>query len=718
MVSIRRFLRFVARPLTGRGFSHHGIVGQTLKGRYKILRKLGEGGLGQTFIAEDLDMPEPRPRRVVKQILAEKMNAATQRYFQKEAQALFRLSHPQIPVLQAYSEVEGIPYIVQDFIEGHDLTAEIGHYADVEAVDRARCWTEQDVIIFLMDMLRILDYIHTQKIIHRDIKPSNIMRRQSDDVLVLIDFGIVKNTDDSGGSSRSIAFGTKGYMPLEQGLSNAQFNSDVYALGMTAIQAIIGIPPYYLSIEQRLSLLRRAVNPALFRVISYMVDENYQKRCPSAQEAMSLLQPLLVMDLSSYRSPSRFASQSTSSPTNPPPSTVARTLSAEDFYYLGAKKENDFYGALASYDQAIVLRPNYQVVYFCRGNLKQYKLNDPQGALADYNIVIELDPKNAAAHNNRGNLRRDKLNDYVGALADYDQAIWLRRYSNSKNAAAYYNRGLLKKNKLKDTQGAIADFHSAAEIYRRQNNSECFLMALSELQSLKEPKKVIKSPKPGKNPLMKMLDALTSSPIAFWTTQAGLAVILLLLLSPLIFPDITIHYDIQVHLPFVSGGAYYKRAILKQEKLNDPVGALADYNKAIELDPENAAAHNNRGNLRRDKLNDYAGALADYNKVIEIDSRNADHTFYVSAYYDRAILKQEKLNDPEGALADYNKTIERNPLYTEAYYNRGRLKLYRLKDNRGAIKDFRQAANLDRQFGKTNVLSEAIDHLKELGVRE
>jgi serine/threonine protein kinase len=70
MVSIRRFFQFVARPLTGRGFSHQGIVGQTLRGRYKILRKLGEGGLGQTFIAEDLDMPEPRPRRVVKQILA------------------------------------------------------------------------------------------------------------------------------------------------------------------------------------------------------------------------------------------------------------------------------------------------------------------------------------------------------------------------------------------------------------------------------------------------------------------------------------------------------------------------------------------------------------------------------------------------------------------------------------------------------------------------
>ncbi len=580
MVSIKSFFRFVARPVTGRGSSYHGIVGQTLRGRYKILRKLGQGGLGQTYLAEDLQMMiVPRPQRVMKQILPEQMNTGARRYFRKEAHALSSLKHSQIPVLYDFFEVEGIPYIVQDFIEGHDLTAEIGHYADVETVDRARCWTEQDVIIFLMDMLGILDYIHTQNIIHRDIKPSNIMRRQSDDVLVLIDFGIVKNTDDSGGSSRSIAFGTKGYMPLEQGLSNAQFNSDVYALGMTAIQAIVGIPPYYLSIEQRLSLLGGAVSPALFTIIRHLVDEDYKERCQSAKIALSLLQPLVLKERSNYRSPSRFASQSTLKPTNPPVSTVKaskpkKNLRASLDDYIRDTIANLYAFAIfvsppalilfilsplvfprstLLYDVMLYMPDNYSL-YYDRGLRKQYTLNDYQGALADYNKVIEIDPKYALAYNARGVLKHDKLNDPRGALADYKKAIEL----DPKLAQAYY--------------------HSA---------------------------------------------------------------------------------------------------VLKQYKLGDPQGALVNYNKAIELDPKYAEFYSNRG-----------------------------------------ILKEYKFSDLKGALDDYNKAIELDPQYAWAYYARGLLKKDKSKNAQDAIADFRQAAKLYRQQGQAKDLQKALDRLKELGASE
>jgi serine/threonine protein kinase len=124
MFLIERFFRFVARPLVGLSSLHpnRGIVGKTLMERYKVLWKLGEGGLGKTYLAEDLQIPiKPRPRRVVKQILSQKMTPVIKRYFQKEAEALASLNHPQIPILHASFEVKGIPYIVQDFVEGHDL---------------------------------------------------------------------------------------------------------------------------------------------------------------------------------------------------------------------------------------------------------------------------------------------------------------------------------------------------------------------------------------------------------------------------------------------------------------------------------------------------------------------------------------------------------------------------------------------------------------------
>ena len=105
-------------------------------------------------------------------------------------------------------------------------------------------------------------------------------------------------------------------------------------------------------------------------------------------------------------------------------------------------------------------------------------------------------------------------------------------------------------------------------------------------------------------------------------------------------------------------------------------GAIADYSKAIELDPEYAAAYSNRGIAKSD-LKDYYGAIADYTKAIEI---NPD---YADAYSNRGVAKAD-LKDYYGAIADYSKAIELNSDYVDAYYNRGNAK-YDLKDYKEAI---------------------------------
>jgi Flp pilus assembly protein TadD len=158
--------------------------------------------------------------------------------------------------------------------------------------------------------------------------------------------------------------------------------------------------------------------------------------------------------------------------------------------------------------------------------------------------------------------------------------------------------------------------------------------------------------------------------------------------------------------------AYAVRGILKKNKLNDSQGALADFNKAISLDPKNALAYGFRGILKEDKLNDPQGALADYNKVISLDPKNA------GTYTVRGILKKDKLNDPQGALADFNKAIALNPKYADAYAMRGIFKQIQLNDSQGAIGDLRTAAKLFRAQGRTQSLQTVIRVLNALGATE
>jgi tetratricopeptide (TPR) repeat protein len=158
------------------------------------------------------------------------------------------------------------------------------------------------------------------------------------------------------------------------------------------------------------------------------------------------------------------------------------------------------------------------------------------------------------------------------------------------------------------------------------------------------------------------------------------------------------------------------RGILKRDKLNDGQGALADFNRAIDLNilgfKDLPIAHYNRGILKRDKLNDGQGALADFNRAININIK------FTEAYYDRALLKSDKLNDIQGAVADYNQVIVLSPTYSTAYYNRAILKAHKLNDLQGAIKDFRQAAKLFQKQGRTAYYQLAIQALKQLGTTE
>jgi tetratricopeptide (TPR) repeat protein len=140
--------------------------------------------------------------------------------------------------------------------------------------------------------------------------------------------------------------------------------------------------------------------------------------------------------------------------------------------------------------------------------------------------------------------------------------------------------------------------------------------------------------------------------------------------------------------------AYNYRGLLKENKLQDVRGALADYNRAIQLDPSYAKAYNNRGALKSIKLQDLRGGLADYNRAIQINPKYAD------AYNNRGFLNSEQLQDVQGGLADYNRAIQLDPNLAVAYSNRGLLKSVRLQDVQGGLADYNRAIQLDPSYAK------------------
>jgi tetratricopeptide (TPR) repeat protein len=142
--------------------------------------------------------------------------------------------------------------------------------------------------------------------------------------------------------------------------------------------------------------------------------------------------------------------------------------------------------------------------------------------------------------------------------------------------------------------------------------------------------------------------------------------------------------------PILDTEAYFNRGVVKYD-LGDKQGALADFNKAIELDPNLTTAYNNRGNFKYES-GDNQGALADCNKAIELDPN------LTTAYNNRGNVKS-KLGDNQGALADFNKAIKLDSNRTYAYANRGNVK-YELGDKQGALADFNKAIELDPNFAR------------------
>ncbi|MBS9769426.1 MAG: SUMF1/EgtB/PvdO family nonheme iron enzyme [Trichodesmium erythraeum GBRTRLIN201] len=268
--------------------------GTTLRNHYKIIKPLGSGGFGDTYLAQDSDLPG-KPKCVVKHLSPKSSDpmvlSIARKLFEREAEALYRLGtdSDQIPRLLAHFQEEKEFYLVQEYIEGQDISREL---------TPGKKLSESDTIALLKGILEALVVAHENNIIHRDIKPQNLMRRGSDNKVILIDFGAVKEISTltiapQGATTLTVAVGTPGYIPSEQSNGKPKLSSDIYAVGMVGIKALTGKDPQSLPTDPKTGNIiwrnKAEVSNDLANVLDKMVREYFSERYQNAMEAMEAL---------------------------------------------------------------------------------------------------------------------------------------------------------------------------------------------------------------------------------------------------------------------------------------------------------------------------------------------------------------------------------------------------------------------------------------------
>lgn len=204
-------------------------IGQTLNNRYRIIRTLGEGGMGAVYKAWDISLG-------IHVAIKENLDAseAAQKQFGREARMLAGLIHPNLPRVTDYFFINNQgQYLVMDFIDGEDLESMINKLSAIP---------EDAVIPWIYQICDALQYLHTRTppIIHRDIKPANI-RIRPDGRAMLVDFGIAKIYDPHLATTAGARAVTPGYSPPEQyGSGKTDERTDIYALGATMYHLLTG----------------------------------------------------------------------------------------------------------------------------------------------------------------------------------------------------------------------------------------------------------------------------------------------------------------------------------------------------------------------------------------------------------------------------------------------------------------------------------------------
>ena len=249
------------------------LIGQTL-GPYQVIEKIGQGGMAEVFKGFHPALRRYVAIKVLGRFL--QTDASFAERFQREAQAVAALRHPNIVQVFDFGEQQGSHYLVMEYIEGTDLRSEIDRrFAEGDS------FAPDEILQFVSQVAAALDYAHQQGIVHRDIKPANILI-DAQGRAILTDFGLVMLRDRISHATQGRSFGTPEYIAPEQAIDSraASPQSDIYALGVILYEMVTGRLPFEAESPLSLALKHISEDPTPPR--------HYASWLPEAVEAVML----------------------------------------------------------------------------------------------------------------------------------------------------------------------------------------------------------------------------------------------------------------------------------------------------------------------------------------------------------------------------------------------------------------------------------------------
>jgi tetratricopeptide (TPR) repeat protein len=612
-----RFCQFCATLLP---FKHStgSLPDQTLlAGRYQLLSRIGQGGMGAVYKAADTRFNN-RPL-AIKEMSSTGLPPArlleAEAAFEREAHLLADLLHPNLPRIYEHFTENDRSYLVMDFIEGQTVEEHLeqvgGGPLPIEQVIK---WAEQ--------LCDVLNYLHTHQppIIFRDLKPANVMMSESGHIY-LIDFGIAR-IFKPGKQHDTVALGSPGYAAPEQyGKAQSSPRSDIYSLGALLHHLLTGIDPSEQPFFFRpASQVNPAIDPALDALLQQMLSMDSDRRPASAQEVLNALKGTIN---SQSRSTSR-------------PLTSTQDPLLDEAYALYTQKRLDEaiavynralqtnttnpqgwqgYGltqrlrglhedALSSFERALQLDPGLVTSWNGKGSVLA-RLRRQQDALDAFEHALQLDPQNAAAWNGKG-AALNAMGRSKQAMDAFDMAL---RYDRQL-VQAWYNKGLL----LYET----GRFREAERAYQEALNldnrfAQAYFGRGQSLYALQRMRQALQ-----------MFDQAVQKD-----------------------PDYT--------------EAWNRRGNVLDE-MGDTTRALQSYEKALQVDPHYAPAWSGKGGVLR-QLGQYYDALKVYNFALDIDPN------FALAWNGKGNTLYNMRNFHE-ALAAYERALKLNPRLRTAWHNK------------------------------------------------
>ncbi len=735
------------------------MIGQLVDGRYRILKVINSNSFGQTYLAADTHRPG-YPQCIIREHSLPEANSPNLQIikvlFQRKAEIIEKLGRSaQIPSVLAYFEEDQKLYMVEEFIVGQSLC---------DGMIPGQPWLENQVTNLLEEVLEILQFIHENGVIHRHLQPNHLIRRQSDGKLVLIDFGLEKEMAyhiSSHQSQKTGGIGKKSppnpspfnpisptlvYRPIEQLQGNPSFSSDIYAVGMIAIQCLTGFRD-----EDLLKMIENSdfigefrwrdhcsIKPLLGNIIDKMIAP-VQERYQSVPEVLKDLRKMNAQK-----------------PHQKPPETIIAPPSyfikhanrqqlllvsmgvgvvclvlgggfyfwqsqirveSQQFYLKAAEKakSGDKEGAIRDYSQAIERNSQNTDAYYKRANV-YYDMGDYAAAIKDYTQAININPTNTNALYNRGLAYYDSgdkrnaiqdftqliqqnpndthayyqraltyydLGDYRTSIEDYTQVIRL----DPTNPNAYSGRGLAR-SATGDKQGAMADYTQAISINPKDPN--VYYSRGRARFNLGDYKGAVEDYTQALVLNPKMNDAYTNRASAYLNLGELQKAIEDCTQAIRLDPKDSVAYNNRC-VAYLNVGNYQK--------------AVEDCGQTIGLNPNNGKAYNNRG-LARSSLGDRGGAVQDFTVAIRLNPSDA------VSYTNRALIHSQ-MNNFKGAIEDFAQAIRLNPSSASAYYNRGLIRR-QLNDKAGAQDDFQKAASLFLEQGRAEDYQKAQEQANQV----